>query len=82
MPKTTHSYNNGEVTIVWKPEKCTHSTFCWKGLRDVFDPFKRPWINPAGASTERIIEQVKKCPSGALSYFLTADENNAGSMDG
>ena len=27
-----------------------------------------------GATTERIIEQVKKCPSGALSYFLNADE--------
>ena len=23
-----------------------------------------------GATTERIIEQVNKCPSGALNYFL------------
>jgi uncharacterized Fe-S cluster protein YjdI len=29
---------------------------------------KKPWINPNGASSERIIEQIKKCPSGALSY--------------
>jgi len=26
-----------------------------------------------GATTERIIEQVKKCPSGALSYFLNEE---------
>ena len=29
----------------------------------------RKWINPNGASAERVIEQVKKCPSGALSFF-------------
>jgi len=27
-----------------------------------------------GATTDRIIEQVKKCPSGALSYFLNEVE--------
>lgn len=29
----------------------------------------KPWIRPEGASSERIIEQVKKCPSGALSFY-------------
>jgi len=33
-----------------------------------------------GSTTEKIIEQVRKCPSGALSYYLNADapaeENN------
>ncbi|MDR1585211.1 MAG: (4Fe-4S)-binding protein, partial [Prevotellaceae bacterium] len=23
-------YTNGEVTIVWKPDKCFHATFCWR----------------------------------------------------
>jgi uncharacterized Fe-S cluster protein YjdI len=76
MPKTTHKYTNGEVTIVWKPDTCIHSRICWSELREVFDPVKRPWINPEGSTTERIIEQVRKCPSGALSYFMNASENN------
>lgn len=69
----TKKYSNGEVTIVWKPDLCAHSAICWKGedgLMEVFNPREKPWIKPEGASTERIIEQVKKCPSGALSYFL------------
>ncbi len=63
-------YSNGEVTIVWKPNLCIHSTNCVKGLPEVFDNNKRPWINAEGASTDEIISQVKKCPSGALSYYL------------
>jgi uncharacterized Fe-S cluster protein YjdI len=74
MPVKTHKYSNGEVTVVWKPEVCIHSGICFRGLHDVFDPQKRPWINIEGASTDRIVGQVRKCPSGALSYFMNADE--------
>ncbi len=69
MPQSTHHYTNGEITIVWKPATCIHSRICWTELREVFDPVKRPWIDMASSTTERIIEQVRKCPSGALSYF-------------
>lgn len=73
MKDITKKYSNGEVTIVWKPEMCIHSALCFKGLGEVFDPQKRPWIKPEGASTDKIIDQVKKCPSGALSYYLNRE---------
>jgi len=73
MPVKTLKYSNGEVTVVWKPEVCIHSAICFKGLREVFDPQKRPWVNINGAATDKIVEQVRKCPSGALSYFMNAD---------
>lgn len=73
MPKEILKYTNNEVTVVWKPKVCIHSTICWKGLIEVFNPRKRPWIKMDGATTERIIEQVKKCPSGALSYYLNEE---------
>ena len=70
MAQKAFKYSNGEVTIVWKPELCIHSGNCVRGLPDVFKPRQKPWINADGASTEKIIDQVKKCPSGALSYFF------------
>ena len=73
MPVETLKYTNGEVTVVWKPNVCIHSTICWKGLIDVFNPRERPWIKMDGADTEKIIEQVRQCPSGALSYLLNKD---------
>ncbi len=75
MPKSTHKYTNGEVTIVWRPDTCIHSTLCWKGLKEVFNPAKRPWIEPMGATTDQIIEQVRKCPSGALNYVMNEAED-------
>ncbi len=80
MDKSTiiKKYSNGEVTIVWKPGQCIHSAICWKhpdGLIKVFNPSERPWIKPEGASTQEIINQVKKCPSGALSYTLNNETN-------
>ena len=78
MKEITKQYSNGEITIVWKPELCKHSTICWKGeggLPQVFNPRERPWIKPEGAETELIIQQVQKCPSGALSFYRNAEMN-------
>jgi uncharacterized Fe-S cluster protein YjdI len=73
MPLETLKYPNNEVTVLWKPNVCIHSKLCWKGLIEVFDPREKPWIKMDGASTEKIIEQVKKCPSGALSFIINED---------
>jgi len=71
--KVTKKYSNGEVTVVWKNDLCIHSGNCVRGLPEVFNRQKRPWITPENSSTEKIIEQVKKCPSGALSFFMNND---------
>ncbi len=68
MTETVREYSNGEVTIIWKPDLCIHATCCFVDLPEVFDPNKRPWVNPRGATTEAIIAQVERCPSAALSY--------------
>ena len=69
MKEITKHYTKGDLTIIWKPEQCIHSTVCWKGLKEVFNPSKHPWIDMDGADLERIKEQVSHCPSGALSYI-------------
>lgn len=68
-------YSNDDITIVWKPKTCIHSERCWRGLTSVFNPEERPWINPAGAKTKTIIDQVQKCPSGALSFYYNDEKN-------
>lgn len=75
------TYTNGEVTVIWQPGKCIHSTVCWKeatGLPSVFDPRKRPWVNMGGGDSEKIEAQVAKCPSGALSVRRNAPDGLSG----
>jgi uncharacterized Fe-S cluster protein YjdI len=69
---TQKEYTNGEITVVWKPDLCIHSTICWNGLGDVFRPKERPWIKIDAASSEQIAAQVAQCPSGALSSYRNA----------
>lgn len=68
------NYSNDELTVVWKPAVCIHSKHCWKELSDVFKPAERPWVNMQGATTEKIKEQVDKCPSGALTYITKGEQ--------
>lgn len=77
MDNITKKYTNGEVTVVWKPSECIHSGICFRGLGEVFNPRQRPWVTIEGSTTDKIIAQVKKCPSGALSYYLNRDTDEA-----
>ena len=43
-------------------------------MQSVFNLNARPWINPDAAKIEEIINTVRKCPSGALSYSLDGVE--------
>ena len=67
-------YSNGELTIVWEPEKCIHSGVCVKTLPEVYNPKDKPWIKQENAKTEELVRQIDACPSGALSYYFNQDE--------
>lgn len=63
-------YNNGEITIIWKPKKCIHSAVCVTTLPKVYKPGDKPWIRIENASSNELKEQINKCPSGALTFKL------------
>jgi CDGSH-type Zn-finger protein/uncharacterized Fe-S cluster protein YjdI len=67
-------YSNTNLTVTWEPDKCIHSENCWRGLGKVFKPRSKPWIDVEGANNQTIMEQIDKCPSGALGYY----KNNEG----
>ena len=60
-------YSNGEITVRWEPSICVHSGICARGLPKVFDPRRRPWVILDDHDSKTIVEQVERCPSGALS---------------
>lgn len=61
-------YIKDDLVIIWQPEKCTHAAVCVKTLPKVYNPKEKPWIKPENATVEKLMAQIDKCPSGALSY--------------
>ena len=64
------SYAGPGITIHDNRSVCVHAAKCTEGLPKVFKYGERPWIDPAGAQPQLIVETVRRCPSGALSYSV------------
>jgi CDGSH-type Zn-finger protein len=63
-------YFGKKITIHDNRGICAHAGYCTDNLASVFKLKKEPWIDPDGAAVEEIIDTIKKCPSGALSYTV------------
>lgn len=70
---TEKDYFGEKITIHDNRTICCHAGECVSNLNSVFDINSRPWINPDNARVEEIVDVIKKCPSGALSYTLNGE---------
>lgn len=67
-------YPGKEITVHDNRRICSHAAECVNNLSSVFKLGSRPWINPDGSKMNDIIEVVRRCPSGALSYSIDGVE--------
>ena len=58
MDEKIYTYKSDDITVRYDLKRCIHAKECVKGLRKVFDPNKRPWIQPDEASAEQIANVV------------------------
>lgn len=68
MTKKVHTYGSGDLIVEYDVARCIHVKECVKGLPTVFDPERRPWIDPGLASEEAVENVIRRCPTGALHY--------------
>jgi uncharacterized Fe-S cluster protein YjdI len=68
METIANIFSNSDITVTYQPCKCINAERCAKELSDVFRNSVIPWIDLDGAPAKKIIQQVRKCPSGALQY--------------
>jgi len=67
-------YAGKNITIHDNRSICAHAGKCTDGLPSVWRMRVEPWIDPDGADVEAIVETIKQCPSGALSYSIESIE--------
>ena len=69
-PDRIKEYFGAQIKVLDNRGVCDHNGACINFLPSVFRMGVRPWIYPDGDTPERIIELIKQCPSGALSYEI------------
>ena len=74
IPDKRDTYKGKTITIYDNRAVCSHAGVCTDTLKNVWRMGIEPWIDADGAKRQAIIDVIKKCPSGALSYD---DEHSA-----
>jgi len=62
------SYTSEGITVSFDGVRCIHAAEYVRGLPEVFDTGKRPWIQPSRSEPEAVTQTVLRCPSGALQF--------------
>ena len=65
-------YAGQDITVTFDLKRCIHARNCFLQLPEVFDPAKRPWVQPDNASAEEVAAMIRTCPSGALAFRRNA----------
>jgi uncharacterized Fe-S cluster protein YjdI/CDGSH-type Zn-finger protein len=65
---SVHKYANESIEVEWDSKLCIHTGNCTRGLGEVFDRDRRPWVRVDGADADRIAATVMTCPTGALRF--------------
>ena len=67
-------YAGKGITIFDNRALCAHAGYCTDRLASVFRMRSEPWIDADGAQVQEVIDTIRRCPSGALSYALDGVE--------
>lgn len=62
------TYDGKDITISFDMARCIHARNCYLKLSEVFDPGRKPWVDPDAASADEIAAMIRTCPSGALGF--------------
>lgn len=73
MKEDIHQYSGEDIEVSYDVKRCIHARECVMGLPDVFDPDKRPWIDPDNAAADELADVITACPTGALHFERTDD---------
>jgi CDGSH-type Zn-finger protein/uncharacterized Fe-S cluster protein YjdI len=68
MSGKVHEYEGEQLSVSYDAKRCIHAAECVHGLPAVFDPDRRPWVEPNEAGADAIAEVISRCPTGALRY--------------
>jgi CDGSH-type Zn-finger protein len=71
-PDEVKDFTGGEIVVHFNKLQCSAAGECWRGLPGVFIHGETSrggtWIQPAHESAGKVMDVIRRCPSGALRY--------------
>ena len=66
--KKVVTYPGAKSDVRWDGRLCIHVGECGRADNELFVGGRQPWCQPDLVSSGEVVDVVKRCPSGALSY--------------
>jgi CDGSH-type Zn-finger protein/uncharacterized Fe-S cluster protein YjdI len=61
-------YPGKDTDVTWDERLCIHIGECGGAKGELFIAGRKPWCKPDLVKVEEVIDVIKRCPSGALSF--------------
>ncbi len=68
MSDRVREYAGKDVVVRYDVKRCIHAAECVNGLPTVFNPDRKPWVDPDVAAADAVAEVILRCPTGALHF--------------
>jgi CDGSH-type Zn-finger protein/uncharacterized Fe-S cluster protein YjdI len=62
------SYEGRQADVQWDDRLCIHVGECGRAKNELFVAGRQPWCEPDRVSVDDVVDVVRRCPSGALTY--------------
>lgn len=73
MADEIHEYPGQQGAVRWNGKLCIHIGECGRAKRELFVAGRDPWCEPDRLPSQDVLEIVKRCPTGALSFVPKGD---------
>ena len=61
-------YEGAQVDVTWNGQLCIHVGECGRATNELFVGGRDPWGQPDTTPTDKVVDTVLRCPTGALAY--------------
>lgn len=73
-------FEGSKADVDWDERLCIHIGECGRANNDLFVGGRKPWCQPDDVSPDEVVDVVRRCPTGALTY-MRKDGGKAESHD-
>ena len=73
MKEKVYTYESDDIEVRYDLARCIHAAECVRGRPKVFNPKRKPWVEPGHVDADAVAQVIVRCPTGALKFVRKDD---------